>query len=162
MTTENFLEGLLVHFGKRHVDERAQIIWTRDVLGSIRGTDPAVLSKAYTLIVSEHEERAFPLPAVLKKFITRAAEIVYPEHIKEFERIPDVAPPSPEARERVRRMREIAVAAIRNKSAKLAPIEPAPLADVSKPAFEAMQRHSRNAHLHVDQSLARRITGERL
>jgi len=165
MTPESFLEGLLVHFGKRHVDDRAEQIWTRDMLGAIRGTDPRVLAKAYTMVVSEHEERAFPLPAVLRRYIERACETVYPETQPKSDKMPDLTPPTPEARERARKILDLGVAAIKsaaNRHASVVPAVPAAPPDVSRPAFEEMQRLSKNYHLHVDYSkLTRRITGER-
>lgn len=71
----------------------------------------------------------------------------------------DLPPPTPEQVARSRQILAAAVAAMRAGAPKA--IQPAPLPPMQRPQFEAMQRASRNTHLHVDQSLARRITGER-
>jgi hypothetical protein len=164
MSPEQFLDDLLVHFGKRHASERAAEVWTRDMLGLVRGTDPRVLAAAYRLVVAEHDERAFPLPAQLRAFVSRACEQVYPEHRAGSDPIVDVPPPSPEARERVRALREMVSAALRAR--RVMEDEPPQAIDVSRtqrPGFERMMRTSpQRDRLFVDHAaLARRITGER-
>jgi len=74
---------------------------------------------------------------------------------------PDYPPPTPEQRERARKILAMGVAAMRSKAPR--PAEPPPLPDVSRPAFEAMQQSSHNRYLHEDHSrrLTQRITGER-
>lgn len=163
MSPEQFIDDLLVHYGKRHASERAAEVWTRDMLGVLRGTDARVLAAAYRLVVMEHDERAFPLPAQLRAYISRACEQVYPEHRRTVD-VPDLPPPSPEARERARALREMAIAAI--KARKVPEAEPVPAIDperTQRPGFERMMRGSPNRDLYVDHhaALTRRITGER-
>lgn len=79
MQPEEFIESLHRHYAKRHVTPADQIAWTREMIDVVKGNDPKVMRRAYELIRDEYDERAFPLPAVLKKFIYRAAEQIYPE-----------------------------------------------------------------------------------
>lgn len=75
-----FIDNLCRHYSKRHETEARQIAWTREMIDCVKGNDPAVMQRAYEMIRDEYEQRAFPLPAELKKFITRAAEQLYPDH----------------------------------------------------------------------------------
>lgn len=79
MTPVEFIDSLCRHFAKRHESEHARMGWLREMVGVVHGTDSRVLAKAYELIRDGHEERAFPLPATLKRHLAHAAEIVYPE-----------------------------------------------------------------------------------
>lgn len=79
MQPAEFIERLHRHYSKRHQSETDQAAWIKEMISVVDGTDHRVLDKAYELIRDEHEERAFPLPAVLKRFVARAGEIVYPE-----------------------------------------------------------------------------------
>jgi hypothetical protein len=79
MTPAEFIESLLRHYGKRLDSPEKQALWLKEMVQSVAGTDPRLLRRAFELIRDEYEERAFPLPATLKKFIGRASELVYPE-----------------------------------------------------------------------------------
>lgn len=79
MTPAEFIDRLSRHYAKRHESTQAQSLWLREMVDCVKGTDPALLERAFELIRDEHEERAFPLPATLKRYITRAGEQVYPE-----------------------------------------------------------------------------------
>lgn len=79
MTPQEFIERLARHYGKRHASEKAQQEWLEDVAAVLKNTDQKVLRKAYEIIRDEYDERSFPVPATLRKFITRAADIVHPE-----------------------------------------------------------------------------------
>lgn len=81
MQPEEFIESLHRHYSKRHVTPADQIAWMREMIDVVKGNDPKVMRRAYELIRDEFDERAFPLPAVLKKFIYRAAEQIYPESL---------------------------------------------------------------------------------
>lgn len=74
-----FVQKLQTHYSKRHANEAAEKIWLDDMMKTLQNTDKVVLDEAYEMIVQEHTERAFPLPAQLRKFISRAADIVHPE-----------------------------------------------------------------------------------
>jgi hypothetical protein len=80
MTPVEFIDALLRHFAKRHRSEDESAQWMREMVQSVTGTDSRVLATAYVLILDEHDERAFPLPAQIKAWLVRAAEKVYPEH----------------------------------------------------------------------------------
>ena len=82
MTPVEFIDALLRHFAKRHRSDEESAQWMREMVQSVSGTDPKVLARAYVLTLDEHTERAFPLPAQLKGFIQRAADLVYPEHVQ--------------------------------------------------------------------------------
>ena len=86
MQPAEFIETLHRHFGKRHNSPEDQAFWLKEMISVVQGTDKKVLRKAYELIRDSHEERAFPLPATLKRFITQAGEIVYPERHGSAER----------------------------------------------------------------------------
>ena len=185
MAAMDFLESLGRHFGKRHPSPEAEDLWMRDMMEVVKGTDPLVLRRAYQLIRDEHDERAFPLPASIRKYISRACESVYPERVSDADRkvYPWTnrslrAPDSPEEIERCRLAREwqhrmiaqygswaawwraneqFCVASTKAKPEPVGgPAEPQ--RDTSRPAFEKMQRDSRTG-LHID--LMKRITGDR-
>lgn len=78
MTPKEFLEGLLRHHGKRHASDADEIAWHREMREVIGNPRADVLRKAYEIIRDEHEERAFPLPATIKKAIAKAAHEVAP------------------------------------------------------------------------------------
>lgn len=72
----------------------------------------------------------------------------------------DLPPPTPEQVERSRQLQAVFKTAVRARTFKFD--EPAKNNPMQRPEFEAMQRASRNTHLHVDhRALTRRITGER-
>ena len=79
MTPLEFIQSLQRHYSKRHRDNDDEAMWMRDYLDIVNGTDSKVLRKTYDLVRDEHDERAFPLPAQLKKWISRPADIVHPE-----------------------------------------------------------------------------------
>jgi hypothetical protein len=79
MTPREFIERLSRHYSKRHESDHAQTLWLQDMMGVIQGAEPKVLDQAFQLVRDEYDERAFPLPATLRKFIARAADIVHPE-----------------------------------------------------------------------------------
>lgn len=86
MQPTEFIEALSRHFSKRHESDKAKMDWLREMVAIVKGIDSKVLDKAYELIRDGHEERAFPLPATLKRFTAQAAEIVYPERHGSAER----------------------------------------------------------------------------
>ena len=79
MSPHEFIESLHRHYAKRHQSDEAEAKWLKEMIAVVSGNDERVMRKAYELIRDEHDERAFPLPATLKKYISRAAEIIYPE-----------------------------------------------------------------------------------
>ena len=177
MNSREFIEALHRHYAKRHASPEEQTAWLREMVEMHKGTDPRVLDAAYDLVRDEHDERAFPLPAQLKKWIARAAEIVYPERIGEapqdhpWSRRSLRAPDAPEVVEVYRRSRAWQHAVIKKygtwanyeaaKKGFIGAAVPEP-ADVSRPAFEAMQSRSRNQAMHVDLgALSRRIVVDR-
>lgn len=87
MTANEFVANLLMYFSKRHDSDSAENAWLADITKRFDHCDKAVLEKAFELIVSEHDERAFPLPAALNKWIARASEMVYPDqHASEHDK----------------------------------------------------------------------------
>lgn len=81
MTPAEFIDRLNRHYSKRHESAKHQTDWLKEMVDCVRGTDPQVLIRAFELIRDEHEERAFPLPATIKKYISRAGDQVYPESL---------------------------------------------------------------------------------
>ena len=82
MTPVEFIDALLRHFAKRHRSEEESAEWMREMVRSVTGTDPKVLARAYVLALDEHTERAFPLPAQIKGWIARSADLTYPDHVQ--------------------------------------------------------------------------------
>lgn len=80
MQPREFIERLSRHYAKRHVSDLAQQEWLEDIVSVVGNTDHKVLARAYDLIRDEYEERSFPVPATLRKYIERAAVLVHPEH----------------------------------------------------------------------------------
>lgn len=192
MTPIEFIESLQRHYSKRHRDDDEAALWMQDILSVVNGADSKVLRKAYELIRDEHEERAFPLPAQLKKWISRAADIVHPESkaagTYHYNGPSLRAPDSPEEIERCRKANEWQHAVIAKHGSWAAwwrtvkdnyddgrrkPAEPenAPATGdgtdwqkMQRPGFEALQRASRNRHMHkpgtVLSEVTKRMTGE--
>jgi hypothetical protein len=79
MKPNEFIDSLLRHYAKRHQSEAHEAAWLKEMVECAKNTHPRVLRRAYETILNEWDERAFPLPAELKKFIARAAEQIYPE-----------------------------------------------------------------------------------
>lgn len=79
MTPTDFIERLLRHYAKRHQGDAAEAMWFKEMVSIVDGTDRKVLQRTYELIRDEHDERAFPLPATIRKFIGRASEQLYPD-----------------------------------------------------------------------------------
>lgn len=111
MTPQAFLDSLLVHYAKRHASPEAEDIWMRDMMRVVQNADRTVLGRAYTLVCEEHTERAFPLPAQLRAWIARAAELVdfdrrqhLPPALPPQERTPEQEAALEASRERVRAM----------------------------------------------------------
>lgn len=165
MSPDEFIAALARHYSKRHDNAESHAAWLKEMIDIFRGTDSVVLAKAYELIRDEHEERAFPLPATLKRFIGRAADLAYPDHVawKPLTGAPHVAP-DPESVQRVRAL----VADLKGKLAMggKPAVEPEQLPDVSRPAFEKMQRESPNRALHMTEAgflsdLSKRMSGDK-
>jgi len=164
MQPAEFIENLGRHYSKRHETEAKQIAWTREMVEMFKGTDPLVLAKAYDLVRDEHEERAFPLPATLKRFIGRAADLVYPEHMA-YQPFRPVAHTAPDP-ESVRRVRALVCDLKGKLTFKGKPDSHEPLPDVSRPAFEEMQRLTFNRTLHMTEAgflteLSKRMMGDK-
>lgn len=165
MTPEEFIDDLSVHFGKRHADERAERVWIRDMVAVVKRTDSKVLERAYEMVLAQHDERAFPLPAVLRRFIERAAAELNPppEHrVLQPENDPVLS-----ADELARRKSQVAElvakmkSAIAEKNAEVDRYISTP--DVSRQTFTAMQQASSNPiHRtpHGLTELSKRMTGE--
>jgi hypothetical protein len=81
MQPAEFIDALSRHYGKRHNTPDEQGLWLKEMIGIVKGIDHRVLAKAYELIRDNHEERAFPLPATIRRYAIQAAEIVYPERM---------------------------------------------------------------------------------
>lgn len=79
MQPVDFITALGRHYSKRHQTELQQLEWTREMIGVVTGADPKVLQRAYEIIRDEYDERAFPLPAVLKRYVARAADQINPD-----------------------------------------------------------------------------------
>lgn len=79
MTPVELIESLGRHYAKRHESVQAQSLWLTEMVAIAKGADPRVIQRAYEMIRDDHDERAFPLPATIKKYLMRAAEAVYPE-----------------------------------------------------------------------------------
>jgi hypothetical protein len=107
-----FITKLQTHYSKRHASEATEKIWLDDMMKVLENTAHDVLDEAYDLIVEQHTERAFPLPAQLRKYIATAAEILHPESKRLGSYQPHYngpskrAPDTPEEIERVRQARE--------------------------------------------------------
>lgn len=193
MTPLEFVESLQRHYAKRHRNDDEGALWMQDILAVVNNTEAKVLRKAYELIRDEHDERAFPLPATLRKFITRAADIVHPESkaagTYHYNGPSLRAPDSPEEIERCRKANEWQHAVIAKhgswqawwrtvkdnyddgkKGKAVEPSTPAAAGDtdwqrMQQPGFEALQRASRNRHMHKPGTIlterSRAMTGER-
>lgn len=79
MQPVEFIERLSRHYSKRHASPAGEEAWVKEMISVITGTDTKVLDRAYEIIRDEHEERAFPLPATLKKAIAKAGEQLFPD-----------------------------------------------------------------------------------
>ena len=79
MKASEFIGRLSRHYGKRHASDQDMMEWYTDIEATIGRTDANVLQRAFELIRDEWEERSFPLPAQLRKFIDRAAQQLHPE-----------------------------------------------------------------------------------
>lgn len=80
MSPAEFIEALSRHYGKRHESPGAAMAWLKEMVDSVKHTDHQVLAETYRMIREQYEERAFPLPATLRKYTERAAQIIHPEH----------------------------------------------------------------------------------
>jgi hypothetical protein len=161
MQPAEFIDALNRHYSKRHASPEDQAAWLREMVGLVRGFDQRVLARAYTMIRDHHEERAFPLPATILRHANQAAEALSFAGRSQAKPVEDLPLPTPEARERVRKIKEAAVAAMRARKPMETPVE-LDWSRTQREGFEEMQRNSPNRHLHVDHSaLMRRITGER-
>lgn len=165
MTPEEFIDDLSVHFGKRHADERAERVWIRDMLAVIGRTDHKVLDRAYEITRDEHDERAFPLPAVLRRYIARAAAEMHPppEH-RILPRESSVQSSPEELAQRKALVAELVGKTMEAIAEKIVAVDRyIATPDVTKPAFEEMQRRTRNP-VHFTQhgltELSKRMTGE--
>lgn len=162
-TPEQFVERLMSHFSKRHADEKAEQIWFDDIVKTLKGYDPRVLDVAADLLIEERTEIRFPLPAEIRQFCSAASKQIYGATPEPRDKYADLPPPTDEERARVQQIVEDAKRAIMSKAL---PAEPkAPFPDVSRPAFEKMQRESPNPGLHMTRQgltdLSKRITGDR-
>lgn len=88
MQPAEFIDALSRHYGKRHNTPDEQGLWLKEMIGIVKAIDHRVLAKAYELIRDNHEERAFPLPATIRRYAIQAAEIVYPERVGNDDRDP--------------------------------------------------------------------------
>lgn len=168
MTPGEFIDGLLGHFGKRHVSADAERLWMRDIFRCVDGCDRRVLARAYDIALAEHDERAFPLPAQLRAWITRAANDLHtPAAHQPFSPVESEAKPEDAATRKAAVVTMMADfrAAMAARSLPV-PAAPAPLAPTHRHEFEAVQRKSPNRDLHLTHKgmlteISRRITGER-
>jgi hypothetical protein len=175
MRSFEFISKLLTHYSKRHASEAAEKAWFDDMMKVLEGTSPAVLDEAYDLIVEQYDERAFPLPATLRKYIARAADILHPESKAtagyQYNGPSKRAPDTPGEIERVRQAREWQHATMkqygtwanwwravkhnykddrigtRTESTVISTPEQVDWQSMQKPGFEAIQRGA-NAKLH--------------
>ena len=155
MSPEEFVTRMLAHYSKRHDSEEARKFWFEDIVNLVRPHGGEVLQRAYEIIKDEHEERAFPLPATIKKAIHRACEAIAPastpispELEARFRRIAADrrAKPTPEeiaAEERAEAWR------LGRETTPHIPAKPFDMELIMRPAFEAMQRNSPNPGLHM-------------
>jgi len=80
MSPAEFIESLSRHYSKRHESAESARLWLQEMVASVKNTDRQVLAEAYRMIRDEYEERSFPVPATIRKFIERAAVHIHPEH----------------------------------------------------------------------------------
>ena len=146
MSVETFINRLLVLFGPPEtMDDDAFIDELRDMFG--RRSD-RVLKDAGDKLRSEHTRRGWPTIGEINEAVRAAAayEDLIKRHQARPEQIVGPPPPTPEECARVQAM----VDELKRAAAawRLPPADDAPLRDVSRPAFEEMQRNSPNKDIH--------------
>lgn len=153
MTRDEFLDRLAITFGQPDTADEALFIQNYEaVIGS---TEPRVLAVAFSIIRDEHEFKAWPMPAVVRKAIASAALRVHgparptePDHQQNPR-----ANPSEQSRKRVADLVSGALQAMNQEGDGAKPKYP--FAQVRRPGFEAMQRNSPNSYMHVEPSRSR-------
>lgn len=126
---------------------------------AMKGWDPLVLERAGDEVIKECVY--WPKPAEVIERARRIAGEMYRARPAEHER--DTLPePTPEQKARVQVLVDSAKRVLTANAA--AKADPAPLPDVSRPAFEKMQRESPNTGLHRKPAtlthLSRRMSGD--
>ena len=77
MLPTDFIERLHRHYSKRHASEAELAKWLEEMVDLVKGTEPRLLQRTYDMIRDEYEERAFPLPATIKRFVHQAGEAMH-------------------------------------------------------------------------------------
>lgn len=148
MTRDEFLDRLAITFGQPDTADEALFIQNYEaVIGS---TEPRVLAVAFSIIRDEHEFKAWPMPAVVRKAIASAALRVHgparptePDHQQNPR-----ANPSEQSRKRVADLVSSALQAMNQEGDGAKPKYP--FAQVQRHGFEAMQCNSPKRYLHID------------
>jgi hypothetical protein len=158
MSADAFVNRMMVLYGPPNsADDEAFIAELRDMLS---GYGKSVLDRAGSMIRDSHTSAFWPTLGVINAAVRKAAHDLAPRHV--ILAAEDHEPPTPEQVERAAAL----VAELKSFVAlhAIADREPAPLADTSRPAFEKMQRESRNRYLHeMPRTLtarSRAMTGE--
>lgn len=157
MTPVQFIAKLGVHFRHQTDDPDTQREWMRDAAEAISGTAPDVLEAAAKAIIRDRESPWFPTIGECGRACTvAAAKIMTAPTIRERdEQWPE---PTAEQKAAVNEMVANLKLAINSKvipadrgdsAPNYDPREPKPLPNVTRPAFEAMQRNSPNVELHA-------------
>ena len=143
MTPDEFLHRMVVVFGAPDTpDDDLFIDEYRAVIGT---PNPRILAVAFSILRDEHEFKSWPVPAMVKRAIGAAALRVSgpPRPNDDIEHQNPRANPSAESRARVA---DLVANMVSNMGEEEGP-QKFPF-DVSRPAFEAMQRSSKNPYMH--------------
>lgn len=161
MSPEEFVTRMLAHYSKRHESEEARKFWFEDIVGIVKPHSGDVLRKAYEIIRDTHEERAFPLPATIRKAIGAACEAIAPastplspELEAKFRRIAAERRERPTSEEvaneeAARKWRENELAKRVADADVRINFKPFDHTDILGPVFSRMQEQSPNKSLHM-------------
>lgn len=145
MNCDEFIQRLAITFGPP--DTADEDLFLQNYVDVIGAAQPRVLDVAFSIIRDEHEFKAWPMPAVVRKAIASAAlRVNGPPRAPEQPHINPRANPSPAARQRVQELVSNLVQAIGDDAQK----GPKKIPGVTRPEFEAMQRNSPNKYLHIE------------
>lgn len=151
---ERVISRFIAIYGEPKTDN--PILFIDEVSKTLECYAPAVVEQVGTDVI--RSSKFWPRPADI---VERADAICRKIDANKFVPDPekDLPPPTAEERARARKIMELAMAAMKVTGTREEPVKNNPM---QRPAFEAMQRNSRNTHLHVDhRALTRRVTGER-
>ena len=145
MNCDEFIQRLAVTFGPP--DTADEDLFLQNYIDVIGTAHPRVLDVAFSIIRDEHEFKAWPMPAIVRKAIASAAlRVNGPPRAPEAFHTNPRANPSPEARQRVQALVSGLVQQIGDESQN----GPKKILGVTRPEFEEMQRKSPNQYLHIE------------